>query len=51
MYADRKFEVVPLPIDCDKYRIDRDSSRLKDGAKNLIHIGRFDDVKNQAFLI
>lgn len=51
MYADRKFEVVPLPIDCDKYRIDRDSSRLKDGAKSLIHIGRFDDVKNQAFLI
>lgn len=42
MYGNRYYKIIPLPIDCDKYI----EKKQNHSDVRLIHVGRFDEVKN-----
>lgn len=57
MFGKRKFTVIPNAIDCSAFSYDAQNSerlRRENGLSNRLvigHVGRFDPVKNHAFLI
>lgn len=46
MFGDREYKIIPLPVDCDSYK-DQNSD---DSETKLIHVGRFDEVKNHKLI-
>lgn len=58
MYGNhKKFEVLPLPVDCEKFKFSEDKRRKEREKMNITnefvigHVGRFEHQKNHDFLI